>query len=1205
MKTVYEILLVITILGLVGGSFSTTTIISHPVKSSLITEIFLNNEIEQERDKKETEQGSDIVEDYNLQYTLRFSKEDLNFDTLLGYDLVTMKECSYLSEIGKPKMPMKNIKIAIPSDIKVTRVRILSIREEPIQGTYTIFPTQRPLPVGETYDQILSVRPNKVTYTSPFPYPLRLVSLGEQNDLAGQSMIQITVFPLHYLPLQKKLTLVQSISIVIEGVEGYVCKDFLPQTISENGRMMYEQMIKGMVINPETIELCNAPNPQPMGVPAGDYDYVIITQESWVNAFQPLATWKTQKGVPATIVTTNWIYNSGGYSGTNVQKIKAFVQDAYTTWGTIYVLLGGDIDVVPCYYRTFSSVDPDSVPNDAYYADFDSDWICEVNVGRASVNGTGNSTGRIGNFIHKIITYETNPPLTNYAMNAGFFGFDLDSSTHGYLCKINIKNAYIPTGWTMTTVYDNQTGNHKTNVITALNAGQNLVNHADHSNNDCMGTGYVNHDWLIYNSDMDALTNGNKQTILYSMGCDPAAYDVTNCIAEHFVRNSNGGGIAFIGNSRYGWYNYATYDTLSMGFDVHFFKSLFQENLYHLGAAFSDHKNDGYQENPGDNYYKYIFTELTLLGDPELPVWTQNPATFVVSHPLVLPLGSSSFTVHVQTTGGSNVQNAYVCLWKGTEVYQNGYTNSAGNATFTVSPVTVGIMNVTVTKQNYIPSRSTVQTTNSNIPPNQPSSPVPTNNTSNVSLTSDCSWTGGDLNTGDIVTYDVYFGTSSTPPRVVNNQSGTTYDPGTLNFITTYYWKIIAWDNHGASTRGPLWRFTTKANSPPVFGTASPTNGSTDNLLNFIWSIPITDSEGNTFSWSIQCSNGQVNSGTGASNGTKSLTLSGLSYSKSYKVWVNATDPGGSGIYTRKWYTFTTLANQPPEFGTPTPANGSINNPLNLTWSIPITDSEGNTFSWSIQCNNGQVNSGTGASNGTKSLTLSGLLYSKSYKVWVNATDSSGSGTYTRHWYTFNTGEDVTPPVTTIVFNGTMGNNGWYISPVIFILTATDTQSGVDDIFYKIDADVWSEYSLPVEMSEDGNHEISYYAADKTGNIEPTKTANISIDQTPPEITLSKQQINVLEITFTAQVSDETSGIDRVEFSLDGVIQYYDTESPYEWTWTGLGDHTVTATAYDLAGNSQSQSMSTPVEQIQTINFLQLQMIKQSMILSLYKQLQT
>jgi hypothetical protein len=413
---------------------------------------------------------------------------------------------------------------------------------------------------------------------------------------------------------------------------------------------------------------------------------------------------------------------------------------------------------------------------------------------------------------------------------------------------------------------------------------------------------------------------------------------------------------------------------------------------------------------------------------------------------------------------------------------------------------------------------------------------------------------------------------------VINNQSERIYDLGTLDYLTTYYWKIIAWDNYGASTEGPLWSFTTKANSPPVFGTPSPTNGSTDNPLNFIWSIPINDPEGNTFSWTSQCSNGQSNGGSGASNGTKSLTLSGLDYSTTYKVWANATDPSGSDNYTRKWYIFTTLVNQPPIFGAPTPANGSINVPLEFLWSIPINDPEGDLFSWSIQCSNGQSNSGSDASNGTKSLDLSGLLYSKSYKVWVNATDPTRNGTYTRRWYTFNTGDDITPPVTIIQVNGTIGNNNWYISPISIILTATDTQSGVDYILYEIDYGDWSEYSVPIELSEDRIHKVFYYAVDKTGNIEPTKTVNISIDQTLPTMQLIKQQINALEVTFTAQVSDVTSGIDRVEFTLDGLLQNTDTETPYEWTWNGLGNHQVTATVFDMAGNSKSQSMSTPYD---------------------------
>jgi hypothetical protein len=38
-----------------------------------------------------------------------------------------------------------------------------------------------------------------------------------------------------------------------------------------------------------------------------------------------------------------------------------------------------------------------------------------------------------------------------------------------------------------------------------------------------------------------------------------------------------------------------------------------------------------------------------------------------------------------------------------------------------------------------------------------------------------------------------------------------------LNFDTTYYWKIVAWDEHGLKTSGPIWFFTTEENLPPIF----------------------------------------------------------------------------------------------------------------------------------------------------------------------------------------------------------------------------------------------------------------------------------------------------------------------------------------------------------------------------------------------------
>jgi len=708
-------------------------------------------------------------------------------------------------------IPVKNIKIALPADMKVTSIYINELKEQRLEGAFILYPVQPSVRSSQTENEYQFVQPDAKTYQSNQIYPAQYIEVTGQNDLAGQSIAELTIYPLHYVPLQKKLTTVTSITFTIEGTNGYICGDYLSRYISDSGQELYQQMVQNMVMNPEDVVLRTSQNPQSAGVDPGDYDYVIITQDSWVSAFQPLADWKTKKGISANIVTTTWIYNSGGYSGSNVDKIRAFVQDVYTNWGTTFILLGGDVDVVPCHYKTFSSVDPDPVPNDAYYADFDADYVCEVNVGRASVIGTGSGTGTIGNFVNKIVTYEKNPSLTDFAKKAGMYGFDLDSSTEAEQCKINIDNSYIPSSWTMTNVYDSQSGNHKTNVIASLNAGQNLMNHADHSGSDFMGTGYVNHDIGLWNLDMDELTNGNKQGIFYSMGCDPAAYDSSNCIAEHFVRNSNGGGIAFIGNSRYGWYNPGNVNTLSMLYDKYFFRSIFQENFYKLGVAFSDHKNDGYQN---DAYYKYCYTELTLLGDPELPIWTENPINITVTHPTQAPVGASSFTVSVSSEG-SPVNQAYVCLWKGTDVYLTGSTNSTGQITFSITPSSPGTMYVTITKQNYLPYEgSTMIQDGTNSAPQKPTTPAgPANGQINIEYTYSSSSTDPDQ---DPVWYQWQFGSYTTNwfgPYPSGAQIQTQY---TWTIPGTYEIKVKAKDQNQYESEWSSPLFVTIIDLKPV-----------------------------------------------------------------------------------------------------------------------------------------------------------------------------------------------------------------------------------------------------------------------------------------------------------------------------------------------------------------------------------------------------
>ena len=118
----------------------------------------------------------------------------------------------------------------------------------------------------------------------------------------------------------------------------------------------------------------------------------------------------------------------------------------------------------------------------------------------------------------------------------------------------------------------------------------------------------------------------------------------------------------------------------------------------------------------------------------------------------------------------------------------------------------LGDTNVPYGPGDYLPLVSPIQ----NQPPYTPSNPSPTNGATEVNINSHLSWIGGDPNQDDTDTYDVFFGTSNPPPKSVSNQTGTTYDPGTMQNVTIYYWRIVSWDNHGASTSGPVWNFTTQ-----------------------------------------------------------------------------------------------------------------------------------------------------------------------------------------------------------------------------------------------------------------------------------------------------------------------------------------------------------------------------------------------------------
>ncbi|UCG42708.1 MAG: hypothetical protein JSU73_12740 [candidate division WOR-3 bacterium] len=96
-----------------------------------------------------------------------------------------------------------------------------------------------------------------------------------------------------------------------------------------------------------------------------------------------------------------------------------------------------------------------------------------------------------------------------------------------------------------------------------------------------------------------------------------------------------------------------------------------------------------------------------------------------------------------------------------------------------------------------------------NRPPYVPSDPSPDSGATGRSRFTVLSWTGGDPDSGDTVTYDVHFGTATPPPLVQADHPDNSFAPGTLAAETDYYWQIVARDRDSAETPGPVWLFTT------------------------------------------------------------------------------------------------------------------------------------------------------------------------------------------------------------------------------------------------------------------------------------------------------------------------------------------------------------------------------------------------------------
>ena len=448
----------------------------------------------------------------------------------------------------------------------------------------------------------------------------------------------------------------------------------------------------------------------PLPAASGDLpwgEYLIIADDDLAGAFEPLAEFKTWKGVEARIVTISTITDL--YSGVDdAQKLRNFLFDIYQDSPPTYILLAGDTPGIPhrnCYataegYTGDPSSDlyyqdmNDTAPGvDAWDLDGDGTWG-ELNgndnmdyhpdyiLGRASVETV--SEAEI--FVDKVLAFENTPDTDAWYTSMGFTTGILWSSPYcpGSAGKEKVDTLYTPGTWTITKLYESAGSQSYAATMAMLNTGMQLVNHAGHGSESSVsiGSGYLG------NSDFMGLTNisaNGRPTIWNTIACLSGSFDTGTCLAEAWIRSPGGGGFCIM-NTRYGWGEPAEPgDQWSELVDQEFFAKFFTEDMYTLGTAFMMAKDEFIPLIPSDTHYDWIAKSNVLFGDPELPMYSQVPQDIEVGD-VFLSEGLQTLNVTVSSQG-SPLEGARVCLiqgdWEDPETYAVGLTDGAGSVTLT------------------------------------------------------------------------------------------------------------------------------------------------------------------------------------------------------------------------------------------------------------------------------------------------------------------------------------------------------------------------------------------------------------------------------------------------------------------------------------------------------------------------------------------
>ncbi len=572
----------------------------------------------------------------------------------------------FVMEDGNPTVPQIARFYRIPNtgsvDLHVT------------PGDYDLVSDINPLPIkfegSESFDQ---VRKSPV-YDQDQWYPPVVAEISAPMIMRDFRIVRVTIYPVQVNPVTHQARLYHNVQaeIVANDLPGEN-EIVAPHRILSSWVPIYRNMIANLDEDALT------------DVSAKPGSMLIICKndaggQQWADS---LRVWKKRRGYDVVVdARGNW----------SASTMISAIQTAYNTWDPPleFVALIGD--------PSWSS----GVPSDGGNYDHSfalansSDDIEDIGVGRLC----GSSSSEMATINAKIMGYERNPFMSDTTwFHKGFFyaGINHNIASNWTLMQWAGQQFAEQTG-----IYNNSVQNHpgsvQDNVVqTQLNGGVAIF----------LWRG----SWVgeMSTSLAGSCNNGWKLPITLTITCGTGDFQSGLAVSESWLvagtPTTPKGGVCAMGTATLS--THAPYNITVAGGLAYNIADLHVE---HIGHAVNGAKAWlTYLWGPSNGTAANFSKWNNLLGDPSLSIWTDVPKVMNAVHASTLNVGAHSLSLDVtyEATGGP-VEDALVCLWKGSETYERGLTDAQGHVVLPINIATAGDLLVTITKHNHKPYLATV-----------------------------------------------------------------------------------------------------------------------------------------------------------------------------------------------------------------------------------------------------------------------------------------------------------------------------------------------------------------------------------------------------------------------------------------------------------------------------------------------------------------